>query len=708
MKKIMLLALLIGLGSTSIAQETWRNITDTYSHRKILPDGQKIWLATKGGLICIDNVSQDTTYYNHANSGMPFTSVDDMCLDQEGSLWVVSVGAGIASKEGETWTSYNTTNTVLPNDRAFSIACDSDGNIWVNLMYYLVKYDGVSWTTYAHDTLGGNLLFPTWTAFDKDDRVLFGNDGDAGVRAWDGNQLTLYTAENSPLHSNRIGFVKTFPDGKTWIGYQDAGLTITDFSTWEYIDTLVPGTPLEEVYAFDRTSNGEYWLGTYTHALYHYDGNEWEKVFAASPVDSIRYIRQITLDENGKLYSAGSPNFTFDGENWKNITTPGSGMRGNSVRFFLHASDQTAWVASVSGMTGIRDNIITHYRGDDSSSYVSANCYAEDHNGKMYVGHGGGISKFEDNTWKRANPPTGRVPSNVGSMCFDGNNNLWFYYAMQLTKFDGTNTTVYSWMYNDFPAHEVYCMTIDINGSIVCGIDRGVAVWENNQWVAKLNPDAVALYPRVHDIAVRDNVIWLCGTDGLIKYDGSEWTTYNSGNSPIPEGGVWGFDFDAEGNIWFLNGRTNLIKFDGVTFEVIPYFESGMNWGLNSKLRIDHLNNIWIGGADVGISIYNEAGITLNMEEINPLALKEEIIQVAYPNPTNGLLNIAYKLPENQSGWMLSITDLQGRQIDAFALSGNESSISYSTDKLNSGLYLITVFNTKGKVSSTTKVQVIK
>ncbi|MDY0027268.1 MAG: T9SS type A sorting domain-containing protein, partial [Lentimicrobium sp.] len=133
-----------------------------------------------------------------------------------------------------------------------------------------------------------------------------------------------------------------------------------------------------------------------------------------------------------------------------------------------------------------------------------------------------------------------------------------------------------------------------------------------------------------------------------------------------------------------------------------------MNWGTNNKLRIDYLNNIWMGGYDVGISIYNENGISLSLEELENTNLSQEIIQVAYPNPTNGLLNIAYKLPENQSGWMLSITDLQGRQIDAFTLSGNESSIRYSTDKLNSGLYLITVFNTKGKVSSTTKVQVIK
>lgn len=707
MKRSILLALLLSFGFSSFAQQTWRNITDTYSHRKILPDGQKIWIATEGGLICIDNASGDTTYYNHANSEMPFTNIEDMCLDLQGRLWLASVGGGIASKYGETWINYNTENTNLPTNFAFSIACDSRGNIWANLMYYLVKYDGETWTTYAHDTLGGKLLYPTWTAFDKNDRVLFGNDGDAGVRAWDGNQLTQYTAENSPLHSNRIGFVKTFPDGKTWIGYRFGGLTITDFSTWDYYDTLVPGKSLTAVQAFNRTSTGEYWLSANPRALYHHDGNDWEEIYPATPVDSIRYINFIAVNENDKLFVAGAPNCTFDGESWEKVITPGSGMKGNVVYDFLHSSDQITWVANNYGMTGIKNNSIANYRSDDSSNYINSRCYAEDNYGMLYVGHNYGISKFEDNTWKRSNPKVGRIPNGVDFMIFDKDNNLWYSWAGMLIMYDGTNSTIYSWLHHNFPANKVHCMAEDMNGGIVCGIDRGIAVWENNQWVAKLNPDAVALYPQVHDIAVRDNVIWLCGTDGLIKYDGSEWTTYNSGNSPIPEGGVWGFDFDSKGNIWFLNGRTNLIKFDGVNFEVIPYFESGMNWGFNRKLRIDHLNNIWFGGADAGITIYNEAGVSLNMEKIDATILNQEIIQLAYPNPTNGELKIAYKLPENQSGWMFTITDLQGRKIDGFMLSDNENTIQYSTDKLSSGLYLISVLNAKGE-GSTTKIQVIK
>ena len=706
MKKAMLLLLFISYCFNIYTQETWRNITDTYQYRKILPDGQKIWIATEGGLICIDNAIGDTTYFTHANSDIPFTSINDMCIDLQGRLWVASAGAGIASKDGEIWTSYNNTNTDLPNNRAYSITCDSQGNIWAGLMYYLVKYDGESWTTYYTDTLGGKVMFPYLLAVDKDDRVLFGN-GD--IRAWDGNQLTIYNPENSPLRSRLISFFKTFPDGKTWIGYQLEGMSITDFSTWEYFDTLVPGTPLQKVISFERTSDGDYWVGTYNSGLYYNDGNDWEIIYPDPPLDSLNYILYLTVDENNKLYSAGYPNFTFDGVSWEKMITPGSGMKGNSVRNLLHASDYTAWIANSNGMTGIRNNVITNYRDDDLNTYLSTTCYAEDNNGMVYVAHYHGISRFENNNWTHYYPVEGGSGSfGINNMCFDGDNNLWFTEGYTLYKYNGTNLTSFSWYSNNFPSKEAFCLAVDINGNIVCGIDKGIAVWNGSGWIAILNPDAGnPEYPRTFDIAVRGNDIWTSNQDGLTKYDGTTWTTYNSENSPIPSDYVYQFDFDTKGNIWFMNGINNLVKFDGINFEVISYFESGMNWGDNVKLRIDHLDNIWIGGLSVGISIYNENGIFLNLDKSEIFASKQEIIQLVYPNPTNGELKISFRLPENQSGWIFRITDMHGRLIDSFNLTGNENIIRYSTDNLSSGLYFISVLNASGE-GSTRKIQVIR
>ncbi|MBL0340834.1 MAG: hypothetical protein IPP71_07875 [Bacteroidetes bacterium] len=63
-----------------------------------------------------------------------------------------------------------------------------------------------------------------------------------------------------------------------------------------------------------------------------------------------------------------------------------------------------------------------------------------------------------------------------------------------------------------------------------------------------------------------NNNKWVCfGNFGLGMYDGTGWTSYNTGNSGIPSDSVICLDFDNAGNSWI---GTN----DGAVFK------SGTNW----------------------------------------------------------------------------------------------------------------------------------
>ncbi|MBK7172118.1 MAG: hypothetical protein IPH84_02535 [Bacteroidales bacterium] len=114
MKKLILVFPLCFLAVFTFAQLHWKDISDTRMPRKILPDGDKIWFCGRGGLTCINKLTEDTVYYNHANSAIPFTRIIDMCLDHSGRLWIVSDSRGIACLEGENWSWYHTGNTPLP------------------------------------------------------------------------------------------------------------------------------------------------------------------------------------------------------------------------------------------------------------------------------------------------------------------------------------------------------------------------------------------------------------------------------------------------------------------------------------------------------------------------------------------------------------------------------------------------------------------
>lgn len=688
------------------AQPTWKNITDTHSIRKIVTDGELVWLSSEGGLICINTTTADTSYYNNANSGMPFTEISDMCPDNQGRLWLTSSWGGIACKDGDIWTTYNTTNTDLPSNRAYSITFDSEGVLWAGFSQNLVRFDGTSWTTYDLEFMNLSNFGPDYLAVDTNNRILIAG---YGLWAFDGNSFIHYDTANSPIQDNRISCLKSFPDGKTWIGHNFNGLTITDFTTWEVFDTLVPGKALNSVSSFDRTPEGKTWLGTYAGDLYAHDGNAWSLTIPGPPVDTLQFISYLEAGNDNNLYIGAITTSRFDGNSWFNVNTTESAYRGNQVDDILHTSGHSTWIANYNGMTRFTDNEITLFNGDDSSAYLAARCYAEDHTGKIYAGHYGGISVFSNNAWHRVSIPGHDFFSTMypNSMCVDQDNNLWIATFPGVIRFDGTHATYYSYYLNNFPAWEVFCLDIDQSGRVIAGFNGGIAVWDGTEWTTNRMINPPVTDDKVWDLCMIDNYMMMATSGGLVRYDGLNWEYYTPENSPLPESFVPTLDLDSNDILWCISGINNLVRYDGLNWQIQTFFETGMLYGPQRMLRIDHLNNLWMGGFDCAISIYNENGIYLNTPEMILPQTGQQIINLVYPNPATDEIKISYNLPDQQPGWMVNISDLGGKTIDRFPLSEKEGIINYSAGKLPSGQYLISITEGNSNVA-TSKIQVIR
>lgn len=90
--------------------------------------------------------------------------------------------------------------------------------------------------------------------------------------------------------------------------------------------------------------------------------------------------------------------------------------------------------------------------------------------------------------------------------------------------------------------------------------------------------------------------VWL-GTDDLIKYDGSKFTRYGSGQYNLPRNAVRSVAVDGANNVWFSAGafrQGGLVKYDGNRFTAFTPENSKLPGNLVAGIAIDQKNTVWV------------------------------------------------------------------------------------------------------------------
>jgi hypothetical protein len=88
---------------------------------------------------------------------------------------------------------------------------------------------------------------------------------------------------------------------------------------------------------------------------------------------------------------------------------------------------------------------------------------------------------------------------------------------------------------------------------------------------------------------------WIGTGWGLAKFDGVNWTVYKTSNSGLPGDWVWAIAIDGQGNKWIGTDGGGLAKFDGVNWTVYNTSNSGLPSDYITAIAIDSLGNKWIG-----------------------------------------------------------------------------------------------------------------
>jgi len=177
---------------------------------------------------------------------------------------------------------------------------------------------------------------------------------------------------------------------------------------------------------------------------------------------------------------------------------------------------------------------------------------------------------------------TGLANNYIQSITIDKQDNKWFGTQSGLSKFDGTNWTIY---YDSTYYNYIDAMAIDAqNNKWLCG-GSVVSKFDGTNWTAyKLNA-----FDLISSIAIDSrNNKWIGATDGTYKFDGTNWTTFMTDTSAKV------IAIDPLGNIWFGIRGVGVMKFDGIR-RTIYNTANGLVDNSVDAIAFDNKGDQWFG-----------------------------------------------------------------------------------------------------------------
>jgi ligand-binding sensor domain-containing protein len=119
--------------------------------------------------------------------------------------------------------------------------------------------------------------------------------------------------------------------------------------------------------------------------------------------------------------------------------------------------------------------------------------------------------------------------------------------------------------------------------------------WISYQTTSGVSVQAIA-------IDANDNK-WFCTYgDGILKFDGTNWTTYTN-NGLI--NGASSIAIDAQGNKWLGGAAPGVLKFDGMNWTSYSTANSGLTNDTVFCIAIDSKGNKWFGTLGGGVSEFD-------------------------------------------------------------------------------------------------------
>jgi sugar lactone lactonase YvrE len=692
------LLFLFALAGLAAQYPAWTNYTWGAQVWNTCSDAAYTWVATGGGLVRVDRVTLETTYYNHANFGLPVNYLDQVEKDSLGNLWVLHWFDSILSRfDGTEWESFictgedvNFTGFALrgPNDiwlqtenaglfhfdgagftqytdffapygipRVQGVSCDALGRVWFGTVYLvggprqlpeLICYDGTEFNVVDPGGIADYYYASTQIVFD-DQNVLWLGTQSGGLWRYDGDVWTNYTTSNSGLTHNRVDALALDPWGRVWVG-SVLGVDCFDGNSWQQYTPDNSTLPSGIVYDISFDSDGIGWFATY-HNLSRWQNGVWQVIPTSNSGFSYKHIQNQTQDAAGTHWFANWSGLDwFDGQAWGHVDLPGQNDRLYDLEF---DSQGRLWLA-------------TQFQG--------LLCYAD-----------GGFTSFT--------PGNSDLPDvYVNTLAIDSQDRIWLGFPYEgVACLNGTAMTVYNAINSPLPSDQVTALKVDSEDRVWVGMsdtdvmDSWLAVLDDGVWTVFDSANSGLPGTYIHTIEARDGWVWVGTNQGLARFDGSSWEVWTEDNSGLPSNSVRAITFDSYGHLFAgtMQGLTHHANGDWTVWDTS---NSGIADNGCRYLMVEPSDQIWIGNNCNGVSVFDHGASGASDPTAAPVAQSLTI----RPNPFSSTVSLSGTDPRLEME--ISLFNLRGQKLAEWRIpAGQEASLDLASkglDTLPTGIYL--------------------
>ncbi len=219
------------------------------------------------------------------------------------------------------------------------------------------------------------------------------------------------------------------------------------------------------------------------------------------------------------------------------------------------------------------------------------------------------------------NKPNYLIQESVHDIVKDKNNTYWYAILGEFLSYNSSNGFKYNtWGWPGGVSQDVLSLEVDNNNNKWIGtLANGLVKYNDTNYTVYNTSNSSLPSNRIDDIVLGDsNTLWIGTTNGLVKIKNGTWTVYDATNGKLAYPSIKCLTVDKSNNIWIGYGWFNktLSRFNGNSWTHYTH-DTAINFGGISSLYCDDDSSVWIG-TEVGVSQFKNNKFKVFANNKNP------------------------------------------------------------------------------------------